>query len=184
MRGPRTRSTRESARSRREFLLSMAASPLALRRPPQALDLRSSERLRVLRSADRYLKDAPITITAQRSPRSAGGGHDYFSEGDYWWPDPANPDGLGPSSSSNGCGFFYASGLPSELVDNIFVARFNGAITEASPGTDTLDYRDIVAVDPTIGKIRRIASGFSRPLSLFWDGAHRLLIGDYGDRYL
>jgi Alginate lyase len=24
---------------------------------------------------------------------SAGGLHDYFSEGDYWWPDPKNPDG-------------------------------------------------------------------------------------------
>jgi len=30
---------------------------------------------------------------AARSPRSAGGAHDFFSEGDYWWPDPKNPDG-------------------------------------------------------------------------------------------
>ncbi len=52
-----------------------------------------SERARVLRAADRYLAEPPITITAARSPRSAGGPHDYFSEGDYWWPDPANPDG-------------------------------------------------------------------------------------------
>ena len=107
-----------------------------------------------------------------------------FNTGPYVLTDPANPDGLGPSSSSDGCGFFYALGLPSELIDNIFVARFNGAITEASPGTDTLDYRDIVAVDRTTGKIRRIVSGFSRPLSLFWDGGQRLLIGDYGDRSL
>jgi len=27
------------------------------------------------------------------SERSAGGLHDYFSEGDYWWPDPKNPGG-------------------------------------------------------------------------------------------
>jgi Big-like domain-containing protein len=107
-----------------------------------------------------------------------------FNTGPYVLTDPANPDGLGPSSSSNGCSFFYSSGLPSELVDNVFVARFNGPITEASPGTDTLDYRDIVAVDTTTGKVRRIASGFARPLSLFWDGAQRLLIGDYGDKYL
>jgi hypothetical protein len=26
-------------------------------------------------------------------PRSAGGLHDFFSEADYWWPDPKNPDG-------------------------------------------------------------------------------------------
>jgi Alginate lyase len=51
------------------------------------------ERARVLTAADRYLRDAPATVTASQSPRSAGGPHDYFSEGDYWWPDPANPDG-------------------------------------------------------------------------------------------
>ena len=52
---------------------------------------RESER--VIAQANRFLKDAPVTVTASRSPRSAGGLHDYFSEGDYWWPDPANPDG-------------------------------------------------------------------------------------------
>jgi hypothetical protein len=34
-----------------------------------------------------------MTITASKSPRSAGGLHDFFSEGDYWWPDPKNPSG-------------------------------------------------------------------------------------------
>ena len=29
----------------------------------------------------------------RRAARSAGGPHDFFSEGDYWWPDPKNPDG-------------------------------------------------------------------------------------------
>jgi Alginate lyase len=51
------------------------------------------ERARVLAAADRYLKDMPVTVTATSSPRSAGGPHDFFSEGDYWWPDPQNPDG-------------------------------------------------------------------------------------------
>jgi hypothetical protein len=46
-----------------------------------------------LKAANEYLKDEPVTIVASRSPRSAGGLHDYFSEGDYWWPDPQNPDG-------------------------------------------------------------------------------------------
>jgi len=46
-----------------------------------------------LKAANQYLKEAPITITASTSPRSAGGPHDFFSEGDYWWPDPNNPDG-------------------------------------------------------------------------------------------
>jgi hypothetical protein len=44
-------------------------------------------------AANQYLKEAPITITASTSPRSTGGLHDFFSEGDYWWPDPQNPDG-------------------------------------------------------------------------------------------
>ena len=40
-----------------------------------------------------YLRESPVTLTSFHAARSAGGLHDYFSEGDYWWPDPANPDG-------------------------------------------------------------------------------------------
>jgi hypothetical protein len=63
----------------------------AVQRP--SIDLRLLERRRVLAAADRYLGQQPITVTARSSPRSAGGRHDFFSEGDYWWPDPSNPDG-------------------------------------------------------------------------------------------
>ena len=38
------------------------------------------------------MKQEPITVTAQSSPRSAGGKHDFFSEGDYWWPNPVSAD--------------------------------------------------------------------------------------------
>ncbi len=55
--------------------------------------LASHEQNRVLAAAARYLDESPRTVTAARSPRSAGGPHDFFSEGDYWWPDPANPGG-------------------------------------------------------------------------------------------
>src|ERR1700716_728095 len=51
------------------------------------------DRHRVLKAANQYLHETPITITASHSPRSAGGMHDFFSEGDYWWPDPQNPNG-------------------------------------------------------------------------------------------
>src|SRR5436190_15963908 len=51
------------------------------------------DRARILKAANQYLSEKPITITASTSPRSAGGPHDFFSEGDYWWPDPKNPDG-------------------------------------------------------------------------------------------
>ena len=56
-------------------------------------DLAEEERGRVLKAADQYLSEQPVTVTAASSPRSAGGPHDFFSEGDYWWPDPKNPDG-------------------------------------------------------------------------------------------
>src|SRR5205085_9756923 len=51
------------------------------------------ERSRVVKDADGYLREAPVTITAFPAARSAGGLHDFYSEGDYWWPDPANPGG-------------------------------------------------------------------------------------------
>jgi hypothetical protein len=56
-------------------------------------DVAGHERARVLKSADAFLGEAPVTITASSSPRSAGGRHDYFSEADYWWPDPQKPGG-------------------------------------------------------------------------------------------
>jgi hypothetical protein len=46
-----------------------------------------------LSMADKMLAEKPVTVTASRCNRSAGGIHDYFSEGDYWWPDTANPAG-------------------------------------------------------------------------------------------
>jgi hypothetical protein len=57
------------------------------------IDVPQIDRERILVAANQYLKESPITITASTSPRSAGGLHDFFSEGDYWWPDPQNPNG-------------------------------------------------------------------------------------------
>lgn len=50
-------------------------------------------RRQVLEEANWALTQHPVTVTAQTSPRSAGTKHDFFSEGDYWWPDPKNPSG-------------------------------------------------------------------------------------------
>jgi hypothetical protein len=47
----------------------------------------------VLKEAEWAMKEEPETVTAQSSPRSTGGKHDFYSEGDYWWPDEKNPDG-------------------------------------------------------------------------------------------
>lgn len=65
--------------------------PLAQQR--YTFDVISFDRDRVLKAAKEYLSEAPITVTASTSSRSAGGVHDFFSEGDYWWPDPEHPDG-------------------------------------------------------------------------------------------
>ena len=40
---------------------------------------------RVLAAADAFLLADPVTIVTARCPRSAGGAHDFYSEGDYWW---------------------------------------------------------------------------------------------------
>ncbi len=47
----------------------------------------------VISRADRALYEKPVTITSFVCTRSAGGIHDFYSEGDYWWPDPENPNG-------------------------------------------------------------------------------------------
>lgn len=65
--------------------------PLAQQR--STFDVTAFDHDRVLKAAKEYLAEAPMTVTASTSPRSAGGAHDFFSEGDYWWPDPEHPDG-------------------------------------------------------------------------------------------
>jgi hypothetical protein len=72
--------------NRRLFLLSSIAAAKS-----RGLDVAAIDRNRILSTADKYLSEKPITVTASSSPRSAGGRHDFFSEGDYWWPDPNNP---------------------------------------------------------------------------------------------
>ena len=104
-----------------------------------------------------------------------------FNLGPYTLHDPANPDGLGPSASADGCGFFYSGHLPSSLYGSLFVTRWNDAITEAPNGgvSHTLHYSDVVAVDPVTGKVQRIVSGFVHPIAVLSDGGDRLLIADY-----
>jgi Alginate lyase len=52
-----------------------------------------TDRARIIAAATRYLDLRPRTITSYPSSRSPGGLHDYFSQADYFWPDPQNPDG-------------------------------------------------------------------------------------------
>ena len=44
-------------------------------------------RAEIIARADKALYEKPLTITAFPCDRSAGSIHDFYSEGDYWWPD-------------------------------------------------------------------------------------------------
>ncbi|MXV50159.1 alginate lyase [Pedobacter sp. HMF7647] len=50
-------------------------------------------RNQVLKNAEWAMQQEPLTITSVTCPRSAGDKHDFFSEADYFWPDPQNPGG-------------------------------------------------------------------------------------------
>ncbi|MDX1931598.1 MAG: hypothetical protein SFU56_03245 [Capsulimonadales bacterium] len=102
-----------------------------------------------------------------------------FNNGPYVLHNPADPDGLGPNSSANGISFFYAGGLPRELENNAFIVRFSGEMVDSL--RQRVDYRDLVAVHPETGRVRRVAFDFNAPLAVLWDGGQRLLIGDYGN---
>lgn len=46
----------------------------------------------IMEEAAWALTQKPITVTAASSPRSSGGKNDFYSEGDYWWPNPVSVD--------------------------------------------------------------------------------------------
>jgi hypothetical protein len=55
-------------------------------------DVEKILRGQIMAEAEWAMQQEPVTVTVQTSPRSAGGKHDFFSEGDYWWPDPRSVD--------------------------------------------------------------------------------------------
>ena len=52
-----------------------------------------ADRDRILAAGARYISLAPLTITAFPTKRSAGGPHDFYSQADYFWPNPKDPTG-------------------------------------------------------------------------------------------
>lgn len=79
------------------FLMPLKALPANVEAPGLPAELAAmvlaNEKMRVETLLDQAMKAPVMTVTASVSERSEGGIHDYYSEGDYWWPDPANPDG-------------------------------------------------------------------------------------------
>jgi hypothetical protein len=86
---------------------------------------------------------------------------------------PANPDGLGPHSSSNGLEFFYDVGGSSAFNGLAFVARWNSTVND---GGQSLTYRDVVSVDVTTGDVSRVLFDVRQPLDILADGLGNLLI--------
>jgi hypothetical protein len=89
--------------NRRDLCLSLAAAgvfetcgvaaPTKLSKSDAYRLVASVDRERILKAASAYFALPVETITAYPSERNPGGAHDYFSEADYFWPDPVHPDG-------------------------------------------------------------------------------------------
>lgn len=77
------------------FILTACSSQKNVQHISTALvenEVAEALRQQIMDEAAWAMLQEPITVTAQTSARSTGGTHDFFSEGDYWWPDPANSD--------------------------------------------------------------------------------------------
>ncbi|WP_228280298.1 alginate lyase family protein [Sphingobacterium paramultivorum] len=76
-------------------LLGIAISPLFLKAKIKegVFEQEIIQTLRpvILKQSKWAMKQKPLTVTAYSAGRSAGGIHDFYSEGDYWWPDPKDP---------------------------------------------------------------------------------------------
>ncbi len=68
-------------------------APVRAEKTNLSIDLKALEKTRILTKAKVYLLEKPRTVTADVCERSGGDRHDFYSEGDYWWPDPENPGG-------------------------------------------------------------------------------------------
>jgi hypothetical protein len=91
--------------NRRRFLTTAAAAGCAaLARTAWARTVHShlsdayllvatTDRDRILKAAAAFVTQTPVTITAFPTTRSAGGLHDFYSQADYFWPNPKDPNG-------------------------------------------------------------------------------------------
>ncbi len=75
------------------FFFLPLASQVGAEKGIDSFDLLAVEKSRILPKAKSYLREMPRTVTADLCDRSEGDAHDFYSEGDYWWPNPKDPDG-------------------------------------------------------------------------------------------
>lgn len=90
-----------TALDRRTFLKAAAATGCAAAVSPAWASpgsdayrlVADTDRRRILAAASQYVSQMPLTITAFPAIRSAGKLHDFYSQADYSWPNPADPNG-------------------------------------------------------------------------------------------
>ena len=73
------------------FLLFLAAARAAA---GSNFSVAEIDHVRILAAAGRALATPPITITKYHAALSEGGPNDFYSNGDYWWPNPNTTNGL------------------------------------------------------------------------------------------
>jgi hypothetical protein len=77
------------------FIITICSVSLFAFKPSSQVERDATKLLKneIIARADKVLYEVPKTVTLYVCSRSAGGIHDFYSEGDYWWPDPDKPDG-------------------------------------------------------------------------------------------
>ena len=85
------------------------------------------EKTRILSEVIKYENLQPITVTANVSIRSAGNKHDFYSEGDYWWPNPVHPD----SAYIRKDGLSNPNNFVAHRRDMIRLSQISGALASA-----------------------------------------------------
>ena len=74
-------------------ILRAQSQPLHAAPPSARPDVAAIDHDRILAQANRYLTSAPTPLTTLLCPRSPGTPHDFYSEPEDYFPDPANPTG-------------------------------------------------------------------------------------------
>jgi hypothetical protein len=71
-----------------------AAEPHSNNPSPRNIDVASIDRVRILKATAAALQIESISITAFPAAQSPGGPNDFYSNADYFWPDPKKADGM------------------------------------------------------------------------------------------
>src|SRR5215475_12211048 len=152
------------------ILSTFAASNIAqAASDTKTFDVVAIERPRIMEKASKYLREEPVTVTASHCERSAGGKHDFFSEGDYWWPDPKDPNGPyiqrdGMSNPENFTGHRHALirlgvQVPTLTAAWVYAQAIHGRTTGRGTGIiDTIHLVEVVRSIPFLAESKSLSS--------------------------